>query len=65
VGYGITFLAGHRLRVEITSSSHPAGSATSTQARALSAPSRAEVAYQTIFHDASRASRITLTVVDE
>ena len=34
---GITFLAGHRLRVEITSSSHPRGSATSTQGRAQSA----------------------------
>ena len=59
---GITFLPGHKIRVEITSSSHPAGSATSTRASALES-SRTKVAHQTIFHDASDLSRITLTVI--
>jgi hypothetical protein len=62
---GITFLAGHRLRVEITSSSHPRWERNLNTGKSAVRSSRAEVAHQTIFHDASRASRITLTVVDE
>jgi uncharacterized protein len=61
---GITFLVGHRLRVEITSSSHPRWERNLNTGESAVHSSRAEVARQTIFHDAARPSRITLTVVD-
>jgi hypothetical protein len=62
---GITFLAGHRLRVEITSSSHPRWERNLNTGESAVRSSRAEVARQMIFHEATRPSRITLTVVDE
>ncbi len=62
---GITFLAGHRLRVEITSSSHPRWERNLNTGESAVHSSRTEVAHQTIFHDAAHPSRLTLTVVDE
>ena len=61
---GITFLPGHRIRVEITSSSHPRWERNLNTGEGAFASSRTEVAHQTIFHDAGRPSRITLTVVE-
>jgi putative CocE/NonD family hydrolase len=59
---GITFRAGHRIRVEITSSSFPRWERnTNTGVRSA----RTEVARQRIFHDPERPSRVTLTVVDD
>jgi predicted acyl esterase len=62
-GTGITFLPGHRMRVEITSSSHPRWERNLNTGESTLESSRTEVAHQTIFHDAGRPSRITLTVV--
>jgi uncharacterized protein len=61
---GITFLPGHRMRVEITSSSHPRWERNLNTGESTLESSRTEVAHQTIFHDAGRRSRITLTVVE-
>jgi uncharacterized protein len=61
---GITFLPGHRIRVEITSSSHPRWERNLNTGEGAFASSRTEVARQTIFQDAGRPSRITLTVVE-
>ncbi|MBA3491962.1 MAG: CocE/NonD family hydrolase [Rubrobacteraceae bacterium] len=61
---GITFLPGHRMRVEITSSSHPRWERNLNTGESALETSRTEVASQTIFHDAGRPSRITLTVVE-
>ena len=61
---GITFLPGHRIRVEITSSSHPRWERNLNTGESTLESSRTEVAHQTIFHDAGRPSRITLTVVE-
>jgi putative CocE/NonD family hydrolase len=61
---GLTFLPGHRMRVEITSSSHPRWERNLNTGESAVHSSRAEVAHQTIFHDAERRSRITLTVVE-
>jgi len=61
---GITFLPGHRIRVEITSSSHPRWERNLNTGASTFDSSRTEVAHQTIFHDAGRPSRITLTVVE-
>ena len=61
---GITFLPGHRMRVEITSSSHPRWERNLNTGESTYESSRTEVARQTIFHDAGRPSRITLTVVE-
>jgi predicted acyl esterase len=60
---GIMFLPGHRIRVEITSSSHPRWERNLNTGEGAFDSSRTEVARQTIFHDAGRPSRITLTTV--
>ena len=61
---GITFLEGHRIRVEVTSSSHPRWERNLNTGEDAFDASRTEVAHQAIFHDAGRPSRITLTVVE-
>jgi uncharacterized protein len=61
---GITFLPGHRMRVEITSSSHPRWERNLNTGESALESSRTEIARQTIFHDAGRPSRITLSVVE-
>ena len=61
---GLTFLPGHRIRVDVTSSSHPRWDRNlNTGADAYDSAVTA-VARQRIFHDADRPSRITVTVVD-
>ena len=61
---GITFLPGHCLRVEVTSSSHPRWERNLNTGESAFRSDRSEVAHQTIFRDAARPSRVTLTVVD-
>ena len=61
---GITFLAGHRIRVEVTSSSFPRWDRNLNTGEGGANSSRTAVAHQRIFHDPERASRVTLTVVD-
>ncbi len=61
---GLTFLAGHRIRVEVTSSSFPRWDRNLNTGRSSAISSRTEVAHQSIFHDPGRPSRATLTVVD-
>ena len=61
---GIAFLPGHRIRVQITSSSHPRWERNLNTGEGAFGSSRTEVAHQTIFHDAGRPSRITLNVVE-
>jgi putative CocE/NonD family hydrolase len=60
----ITFRAGHRIRVEITSSSFPRWDRNPNTGESSSRSSRTNVARQRIFHDAERPSHVTLTVVD-
>lgn len=62
---GITFRAGHRIRVEITSSSHPRWERNLNTGESAVGSSRTEVAHQTIFHDTGHPSRITLTTVGD
>ena len=60
---GITFLPGHRIRVDVTSSSHPRWDRNlNTGASAYDSAATA-VARQRIFHDPESLSRLTLTVV--
>ncbi|MEJ7819698.1 MAG: CocE/NonD family hydrolase [Rubrobacteraceae bacterium] len=61
---GITFLPEHRMRVEITSSSHPRWERNLNTGESAVDSSETEVARQRIHHDADHPSRITLTVVD-
>ncbi len=61
---GITFQAGHRIRVEITSSSFPRWDRNLNTGEDTLVSSHSEVARQSIFHDPERPSRITLTTVD-
>src|SRR5918911_1395396 len=62
---GITFKAGHRIRVEVTSSCFPRWDRNLNTGEDTYCSSRSEVARQCIFHDARRPSRLTLTVVDD
>jgi putative CocE/NonD family hydrolase len=61
---GITFEAGHRIRVQITSSSFPRWDRNLNTGEDTKDSSRSEVAYQRIFHDPACPSSITLTVID-
>ena len=61
---GVTFPPGHRIRVEVTSSSHPRWERNLNTGEGAFGSSRTEVARQTIFQDAGRPSRISLTVVE-
>jgi len=61
---GITFLAGHRLRVDVTSSSFPRWDRNPNTGESSMDSARTKVARQTIFHDPDRPSHVTLTVVD-
>jgi putative CocE/NonD family hydrolase len=61
---GITFVPGHRIRVEVTSSSHPRWERNLNTGLGAFGSSGTEVAHQTIFQDAGRPSRITFTVVE-
>jgi putative CocE/NonD family hydrolase len=60
---GITFKAGHRIRVQVTSSCFPRWDRNLNTGEDTLRSSRPEVARQRIFHDRERPSRITLTVV--
>jgi uncharacterized protein len=60
---GITFLPRHRIRVDITSSSHPRWIRHTNTENLLDA-TELVVAQQRVFHDPQRPSRIHLTVAD-
>jgi putative CocE/NonD family hydrolase len=62
---GNTFKVGHRLRVEVTSSSHPRWERNLNTGEGAFRSDRTEVAHQTVFHGGGRGSRISVTVVDE
>ena len=62
---GVTFQPGHRVRVEITSSSFPRWDPNLNTGETSANSSRAEIAHQHIFHDAEHPSHVTLTVVDD
>ena len=62
---GITFLAGHRIRVDVTSSSFPRWERNLNTGESNVHSSRTEVAHQRIFHDPEHPSRVTLTIVGE
>ena len=61
---GITFLAGHRIRVDITSSSFPRWDRNPNTGESSMNSVRTQVARQTIFHDPDRPSHVTLMVAD-
>jgi putative CocE/NonD family hydrolase len=60
----ISFGAGHRIRVEITSSSFPRWERNPNTGESGVHSARTEVARQRVFHDPERPSHVTLTVVD-
>ena len=61
---GITFLQGHRIRLEVTSSSFPRWDRNLNTGEDTKDSSRSEVARQNVFHGPGRPSGVTLTVVD-
>jgi putative CocE/NonD family hydrolase len=60
---GITFKAGHRIRVQVTSSCFPRWDRNPNTGESADS-ARTEVARQRVFHDPERPSHVTLTVVD-
>ena len=62
---GLKFLPGHRIRVDVTSSSHPRWDRNLNTGRSAYDSATTAVARQRIFHDPDRPSRVMLTVVDE
>ena len=62
---GITFLAGHRIRVDVTSSSFPRWERNLNTGESNVSSARTKVAHQQIFHDPEHPGSVTLTVVDE
>ncbi|HET7479117.1 MAG TPA: CocE/NonD family hydrolase [Rubrobacteraceae bacterium] len=60
---GITFREGHRIRLEITSSSHPRWERNLNTGESAVDSADTAVAHQVIFHDAEHPSCVTLTVV--
>ncbi|MBM3726634.1 MAG: CocE/NonD family hydrolase [Acidobacteria bacterium] len=65
VGTGITFLPGHRLRVDVTSSHFPQFDRNPNTGEPLGGSARVRTARQTIFHTPDRPSRIVLPVISE
>lgn len=61
---GNTFKRGHRVRVDVTSSSHPRWERNPNTGESAGRSGRTEVARQRIFHGPEHPSRVTLTVVD-
>ena len=61
---GLTFLPGHRIRVDVTSSSHPRWERNLNTGRSAYDSADTAVARQLIFHDPDRPSHIALTIVD-
>jgi putative CocE/NonD family hydrolase len=61
---GLTFLPGHRIRVDVTSSSHPRWIRHTNTAGSQVDATDLVVARQQIFHDPRRPSRLILTVLD-
>ena len=61
---GITIKAGHRLRLQITSSSFPRWERNPNTGENAAQATRTAVAHQRVFHDPERPSCLTLTVVD-
>lgn len=61
---GNTFRAGHRIRLEITSSSFPRWDRNLNTGESGARSSRTEVAHQRIFHDPDHPSSLTLTTVE-
>ncbi len=61
---GLSFLAGHRIRVEVTSSSFPRWGRNLNTGESSATSTRTQVAHQRIFHDPDHPSHVTLTVAD-
>ena len=59
-----TFLAGHRIRVAVTSSSFPRFDRNLNTGGLSAAETARQIAFNTIFHDARRTSRVILPIVD-
>jgi uncharacterized protein len=62
---GITFRAGHRIGVEVTSSSFPRWGRNPNTGESGVSSAYTEVARQRVFHDPEHPSHVTLTVVKE
>jgi len=61
---GSSFRPGHRIRVEIASSSFPRWERNPNTGESSVHSARTEAAHQRIFHDPDRPSHLSLTVVD-
>ena len=60
---GHTFLRGHRIRIEVTSSAYPFIAPNSNTGNAVATDTEWQIAQQTVYHDARRPSRLILPVM--
>ena len=60
---GHSFLPGHRIRIEVSSSSFPYIDANLNTGRPFATDTTSQVASQTVYHDRSRASRLLLPIL--
>ena len=60
---GVRFLAGHRIRVEVSSSNFPQFDRNPNTGRDFGVDDEIRIANQTIYHDAERPSHVTLPIV--
>ena len=60
-----TFLPGHRIRLEVTSSSVPMFNPNQNTGNPVATDTEWNIAHQIIYHDATRASRLILPVLRE
>ena len=60
---GHTFLPGHRIRVDISSSAFPYVDANPNTGRTIATETTTQVARQTVFHDRVRPSRLVLPMI--
>ena len=58
-----TFLAGHRVRLQVSSGAHPLFARNTGTGEPLATGTRLQVADQEVFHDSARPSHIELPVV--
>ena len=61
-GFGYTFLKGHRIRLEISSSSYPVINPNQNTGNPIATDTEWKTAYQTIYHEKIRPSHILLPI---
>jgi predicted acyl esterase len=60
---GHTFLPGHRVRIEITSSAYPGVHPNPNTGNPIATDTESKIAHQTVYHDGQHPSHVLLPVL--